>query len=116
MQPDQTVDLTNCDREPIHIPGSVQPHGCLIACDARAGQVLRHSRNTAEMLGLSGEINGVPLESLIGYEATHTLRNAVASLAVPMAEGMSVAGKGSQSERDPCERDFANSRFCSLAP
>ncbi len=80
MQPDQTVDLTNCDREPIHVPGSVQPHGCLIACDARAGQVLRHSRNTVEMLGLSGEINGVPLESLIGYEATHTLRNAVASL------------------------------------
>ncbi|WP_322516011.1 ATP-binding protein [Rhodopseudomonas palustris] len=25
------VDLTNCDREPIHIPGSIQPHGLLIA-------------------------------------------------------------------------------------
>ena len=24
-----SVDLTNCDREPIHIPGSIQPHGCL---------------------------------------------------------------------------------------
>ena len=27
------VDLTNCDREPIHVPGSIQPHGCLLACD-----------------------------------------------------------------------------------
>lgn len=23
------VDLTNCDKEPIHIPGSIQPHGIL---------------------------------------------------------------------------------------
>ena len=21
------VDLTNCDREPIHVPGAIQPHG-----------------------------------------------------------------------------------------
>jgi chemotaxis family two-component system sensor kinase Cph1 len=25
------IDLTNCDREPIHIPGNIQPHGFLIA-------------------------------------------------------------------------------------
>ena len=29
LQP--TVNLTNCDREPIQIPGSIQPHGCLLA-------------------------------------------------------------------------------------
>ncbi|MCC2610177.1 hypothetical protein LKS17_10000 [Rhizobium petrolearium] len=28
------IDLGNCDREPIHIPGSIQSHGCLVACDA----------------------------------------------------------------------------------
>ncbi|MBC7615755.1 MAG: GAF domain-containing protein [Pedobacter sp.] len=27
------VDLTNCDREPIHIPGQIQPHGFLIVLD-----------------------------------------------------------------------------------
>lgn len=80
MKPGETIDLTNCDREPIHIPGSIQPHGCLLACDARAGMVLRHSANAPEFLGLDGEINGQPLEALIGYEATHTLRNAVAAL------------------------------------
>lgn len=74
------VDLTNCDREPIHIPGSIQPHGCLIACDARAVTALRHSANTGAMLGVAGEINGLPLETLIGAEATHTLRNALATL------------------------------------
>jgi hypothetical protein len=27
---DQIIDLTNCDREPIHIPGLIQPHGVLL--------------------------------------------------------------------------------------
>jgi light-regulated signal transduction histidine kinase (bacteriophytochrome) len=69
------VDLTNCDREPIHIPGSIQPHGCLIVCDANATTVLRHSSNTASMLGVAGEINGRALDTLVGSEATHALRN-----------------------------------------
>ncbi len=30
------VDLTNCDREPIHIPGSIQPHGAMLVCDPTA--------------------------------------------------------------------------------
>lgn len=29
------VDLGNCDREPIHIPGAIQPHGILFAFDRR---------------------------------------------------------------------------------
>ena len=29
-----SVDLTNCDREPIHIPGLIQPFGFLLAVTA----------------------------------------------------------------------------------
>ncbi|QXH49075.1 GAF domain-containing protein [Pseudomonas fakonensis] len=72
------VNLTNCDREPIQIPGSIQPHGCLLACDASAVTVLRHSANVAEMLGVQGEINGQKLHALLGAELAHTLRNALA--------------------------------------
>ena len=48
----QPVDLTNCDREPIRIPGAVQPHGVMLVLDAerRLGQV---SRGIAEHLGVS---------------------------------------------------------------
>src|SRR6187549_2324319 len=28
------VNLTNCDQEPIHIPGSIQPHGFLLAINS----------------------------------------------------------------------------------
>ncbi|MGF9567284.1 HWE histidine kinase domain-containing protein [Neorhizobium sp. BT27B] len=79
MPDKMTVDLTNCDREPIHIPGSIQPHGCLLACDATGAVVLRHSANAAEMLGVSGQINGLRLDEVIGGEAAHTLRNALAT-------------------------------------
>ncbi|WP_325169465.1 HWE histidine kinase domain-containing protein [Azospirillum agricola] len=73
-----TVNLTNCDREPIHIPGSIQPHGCLLACDTAAVVVLRHSGNAADMIGVDGDLNGRPLEAVVGAEAAHTIRNTLA--------------------------------------
>ncbi|OLP62254.1 signal transduction histidine kinase [Xaviernesmea oryzae] len=75
-----TVDLTNCDREPIHLLGSVQPHGCLLALDARAGKILRHSLNLAAVIGIETSVNGMMLEDVLGYDAAHTLRNVVAAL------------------------------------
>ena len=74
----EPVDLTNCDREPIHVPGSIQPHGCMLVCDTNAAEVLRHSANAPAMLGLPGTINGQRLEGLLG-EVVHTLRNALAA-------------------------------------
>ncbi len=74
------VDLTTCDREPIHIPGSIQPHGCLLACDISASFVLRHSANCADLLGIDGDINGRKLDALLGEEAVHTIRNALTRL------------------------------------
>ncbi|MEL6330594.1 MAG: ATP-binding protein [Planctomycetota bacterium] len=47
-------DLSVCDREPIHTPGSVQPDGCLLAFD-RALRVVARSQNVADWFG-PGEI------------------------------------------------------------
>jgi chemotaxis family two-component system sensor kinase Cph1 len=44
------ADLSNCDREPIHIPGSIQPHGALLAFMPDGGLALR-SANAGAMLG-----------------------------------------------------------------
>ncbi len=52
------VDLSNCDKEPIHIPGQIQSHGFLIVIDQDC--VIRyHSDN------ISSFINGIN-ENLIG--------------------------------------------------
>ncbi|WP_320200573.1 HWE histidine kinase domain-containing protein [Agrobacterium sp. rho-13.3] len=75
--PVQQVDLTNCDKEPIHIPGSIQPHGCLIACDSAMRTVLRHSANCQSIFGLSGDMLGKPIEDFLGNHTVHDLRNAL---------------------------------------
>jgi light-regulated signal transduction histidine kinase (bacteriophytochrome) len=49
------LDLTACDREPIHIPGSIQPHGFLLAIERETGRIAHASVNVADMLGLSAE-------------------------------------------------------------
>lgn len=43
------VDLTNCDREPIHIPGKIQSHGFLIVID-KQNIICFHSDNVAEFI------------------------------------------------------------------
>jgi chemotaxis family two-component system sensor kinase Cph1 len=48
---DTGVTLDNCDREPIHIPGSIQPHGALLAFD-NSGTLVVWSANVDEMLGI----------------------------------------------------------------
>ncbi|MGV1869893.1 HWE histidine kinase domain-containing protein [Agrobacterium rosae] len=75
--PVQQVDLTNCDIEPIHIPGYIQPHGCLVACDSAMRTVLRHSLNWNEITGLAGDIIGRPIEEFFGNDLVHDLRNAL---------------------------------------
>lgn len=74
----ERVDLSNCDREPIHVPGSVQCHGCLIACDPQGGVVRRHSSNAPAMLGLPETLIGRDLAELIGSGAAARIREALA--------------------------------------
>lgn len=45
-------DLAECEREPIHIPGSIQPHGVLLVLGEPDLRILRCSANTGQMLGL----------------------------------------------------------------
>lgn len=45
-----SVDLTNCDKEPIHIPGKIQSHGFLIAVDKNSLTISYISENTGAFL------------------------------------------------------------------
>jgi light-regulated signal transduction histidine kinase (bacteriophytochrome) len=56
------VDLLNCADEPIHVPGSIQPHGALIFFTG-AGLVEGWSRNAPAALGLTLEL-GRPFAAL----------------------------------------------------
>ncbi|HWA77075.1 MAG TPA: response regulator [Polyangiaceae bacterium] len=50
--PPPAVTLANCDQEPIHIPGSIQTHGILLAVDEPELCVRMASVNTGQRLGV----------------------------------------------------------------
>jgi len=58
------MDLTSCDLEPIHIPGSIQPHGIMLISDPRSGQVVGCAGELAD----PSEILGRTLEELVGID------------------------------------------------
>ncbi len=69
------VDLTNCDREPIHIPGTIQPFGFVVAVSTD-WLIARVSANIAEYTGRTvDELIGKPITGLFTEEAVHTIRN-----------------------------------------
>lgn len=70
------VDLTNCDREPIHLLGAIQPFGFLIAVSTPDWFVQRVSSNIAEWLNITpADMLGRSLLNFVNAEAIHTLRN-----------------------------------------
>ena len=76
----EPVDLTNCDREPIHQLGAVQPFGFLLAISSD-WIVTRASANLAEFLGITqADALGRPVTSLITPESLHTIRNKLTTL------------------------------------
>lgn len=75
----QQVDLTNCDREPIHVPGRIQPHGVLLAIAEPELRIVQASANTAQHFGLAPEaLLDQPLAQLLGDEYIDYLRNTLA--------------------------------------
>lgn len=46
------ADLTTCDREPIHIPGSIQPHGVLLVVDREDFAIRQYAGDTRFMFGI----------------------------------------------------------------
>jgi chemotaxis family two-component system sensor kinase Cph1 len=63
------ADLTTCDREPIHIPGSIQPHGVLLVVDRQRRLVEQVAGDTRTMLGVDPKnVPGLPLSSILDAE------------------------------------------------
>ena len=58
------ADLTNCEREAIHLAASIQPFGALLAIRESDGTVVQTSADAAEFLGLDGPLLGQPAETL----------------------------------------------------
>ncbi len=61
------ANLTNCELEPIHLIGSVQPHGVLLSVREADGVVVQASRNTLQVLSLAlADVIDAPFAALGG--------------------------------------------------
>lgn len=60
------ADLSNCEREQIHLPGSIQPHGALLVLSEPELVIVQASENAAAMLGLREDLLGRRVADLPG--------------------------------------------------
>jgi chemotaxis family two-component system sensor kinase Cph1 len=70
------LDLATCDREPIHVPGAIQPHGVLIAL-AADGTVVAASDNLGDHCGVAASsVVGRPITGWLGASALAAIAGA----------------------------------------
>ena len=79
------VDLTNCDREPIHIIGHAQPHGVLLALDPDALTIRQASASVEDHFGLKPDT--VLGRSVLELLAAGTPEALVQALSEPGLDG-----------------------------
>ncbi len=79
------VDLTNCEREPIHLLGAIQPIGFLVALSSD-WMIARVSANIAQFVDKAPDaLVGHHVNELFSPDAVHSLRNRLALLRGPDA-------------------------------
>src|SRR5450755_3411299 len=71
------MDSFECEREPIHLPGSIQSIGVLIAVDKPAFEVQQISANAGTWLGVEAAAAlGCSLDQVLGKASAEIVRNA----------------------------------------
>ena len=75
LKPEEQLGLNNCDREPLHIPGSVQRHGALCALDGQ-GHIRMRSENLEAYFGPGFE-EGALVSQIAALDCGHGERHAV---------------------------------------
>jgi chemotaxis family two-component system sensor kinase Cph1 len=71
-------DLTACEREPIHIPGAIEPNGAMLVLGEDTLTILQVSSNVLPFLKVTPEaLLGMRLTNLFSPEATHQLLSGI---------------------------------------
>ncbi|MDB5983046.1 MAG: Phytochrome, two-component sensor histidine kinase [Pseudomonas sp.] len=74
--------MDDCANEPIHIPGSIQPHGVLLVVVEAELTVMQASANAAQLFGMTpAQLTGKPLAAVLGNEYAEAVRWRLADLA-----------------------------------
>ncbi len=86
-----TANFSNCEREQIHLAGSIQPYGALVVVRERDHVIVQESENAASFLGSSRKLRGLSLRALRGSLAERLIDdNAVSVGSIPVATSCTV--------------------------
>ncbi len=97
-----TIDITDCDREPIHIPGSIQPHGVMLVVDPLVWRVTHAAGDVGRLRTL--DWRDATVASVIGAALAEHVRGLVeagptsgfvGTYAAPNGEAFDVSAHGS---------------------
>lgn len=89
------IDIADCDREPIHTPGSIQPHGLLLVVDPASERVLGAAGPFLRLLGFGDDPLGRPLWDVLGMDLRALLAgNDLATVSEPVFVGSLPARDG----------------------
>jgi two-component system, chemotaxis family, sensor kinase Cph1 len=77
---DRGLDITNCDREPIHIPGAIQPHGVLLALQEPDLVITQASENASDLFDVEvSSMLGRTVSSVLPADSSMNVRAAAES-------------------------------------
>lgn len=63
------VDLSNCDKEPIHLVGKIQPHGAIIVAAKDTRKIEQASVNAGNFIDMqTGRLLGANLDDVLGFD------------------------------------------------
>lgn len=92
--------LENCSKEQIHIPGTVQSYGVLVATDEKLTRFEFVSESANVLLGIHPtRILGKPISLLFDHEEGHQIRNCLSHSSI------------TEQRETFCEKSFAGNRF-----
>ena len=91
-----------CAREPIHIPGHVQPYGVLLIIDPDSGRIVQASANAAALLGVAPQaVLGASWQDLLQVQGPQP-----ADVAQQAGASIGYAGASFPQRQTPPDRDW----------
>lgn len=77
------VDISECEREPIHISGAIQSHGLLFGIDDLELRIVHVSENVDAFFGIAArELIGLSIETVLGFDNAESIHHAVAGSSI----------------------------------
>jgi two-component system, chemotaxis family, sensor kinase Cph1 len=93
-EPAATADLERCAQEPIHIPGSIQPHGVVVSARPDTLAIAQCSSNAPFIWGEpAAALLGRPVDSLLDRGDAAQLRDALLAPVPPPTLSVSIRGQ-----------------------